>query len=169
MPSCLRLVHGGVAFFLPRVAIILLPPRRDPSYFCHIAVFGAFVRRVRRRTPPRADLGPATTARGVTKARRRRPTDRSEWVTREACEPYSVRSGQTFCWGANMGMSASDAAPLPRLGEIFFDVRGSSRSMRLSWYSDTGVAVARRRRGRVRAEGRAAQDGGYRIGKLRIH
>jgi hypothetical protein len=38
-------------------------------------------------------------------------------------------------------MSASDAAPLPRLGEVFFDVRGSSRSMRLSWYSNTGVAV----------------------------
>ena len=38
-------------------------------------------------------------------------------------------------------MSASDAAPLPRLGEIFFDVRGSSRSMRLSWYSNTGIAV----------------------------
>jgi hypothetical protein len=38
-------------------------------------------------------------------------------------------------------MSASDAAPLPRLGEVFFDVRGSSRSMRLSWYADTGVAV----------------------------
>jgi hypothetical protein len=39
------------------------------------------------------------------------------------------------------GMSASDAAPLPRLGEVFFDVRGDSRSMRLSWYADTGVAV----------------------------
>ena len=38
-------------------------------------------------------------------------------------------------------MSASDAAPLPRLGEVFFDVRGSSRSMRLSWYADTGIAV----------------------------
>jgi hypothetical protein len=38
-------------------------------------------------------------------------------------------------------MSASDAAPLPRLGEVFFDVRGASRSMRLSWYADTGVAV----------------------------
>src|SRR5450755_590558 len=38
-------------------------------------------------------------------------------------------------------MSSFDAAPLPRLGEVFFDVRGSSRSMRLSWYSDTGVAV----------------------------
>ena len=37
--------------------------------------------------------------------------------------------------------SMSDAAPLPRLGEIFFDVRGSSRSMRLSWYADTGIAV----------------------------
>lgn len=38
-------------------------------------------------------------------------------------------------------MSASDAAPLPRLGEVFFDVRGHSRTMRLSWYADTGVAV----------------------------
>ena len=38
-------------------------------------------------------------------------------------------------------MSASDAAPLPRLGEVFFDVRGHSRSMRLSWYADTGIAV----------------------------
>src|SRR5215469_11548725 len=38
-------------------------------------------------------------------------------------------------------MSASDAAPLPRLGEVYFDVRGDSRSMRLSWYADTGVAV----------------------------
>ena len=38
-------------------------------------------------------------------------------------------------------MSAPDAAPLPRLGEVFFDVRGNSRSMRLSWYADTGVAV----------------------------
>src|SRR5215472_11275657 len=38
-------------------------------------------------------------------------------------------------------MSASDAAPLPRLGEVYFDVRGESRSMRLSWYANTGVAV----------------------------
>ena len=38
-------------------------------------------------------------------------------------------------------MSASDPAPLPRLGEVFFDVRGSARSMRLSWYAETGVAV----------------------------
>jgi hypothetical protein len=38
-------------------------------------------------------------------------------------------------------MSASDAAPLPRLGEVFFDVRGNTRSMRLSWYADTQVAV----------------------------
>jgi hypothetical protein len=38
-------------------------------------------------------------------------------------------------------MSASDAAPLPRLGEVFFDVRGHSRTMRLSWYADTGIAV----------------------------
>jgi hypothetical protein len=38
-------------------------------------------------------------------------------------------------------MSASDAVPLPRLGEVFFDVRGDSRTLRLSWYADTGVAV----------------------------
>jgi hypothetical protein len=38
-------------------------------------------------------------------------------------------------------MSSPDAVPLPRLGEVFFDVRGSSRSMRLSWYSDSAVAV----------------------------
>jgi hypothetical protein len=38
-------------------------------------------------------------------------------------------------------MSAPDAAPLPRLGEVYFDVRGESRSMRLSWYADTEVAV----------------------------
>jgi hypothetical protein len=38
-------------------------------------------------------------------------------------------------------MSASDAAPLPRLGEVFFDMRGDSRTMRVSWYADTGVAV----------------------------
>jgi hypothetical protein len=38
-------------------------------------------------------------------------------------------------------MSASTSGPLPRLGDVFFDVRGSSRSMRLNWYADTGVAV----------------------------
>ncbi len=38
-------------------------------------------------------------------------------------------------------MSVSDAAPLPRAGEVFFDIRGNSRCMRLSWYADTGVAV----------------------------
>ena len=38
-------------------------------------------------------------------------------------------------------MSASEPAPLPRLGEVFFDVRGSSRSMRLSWYADSGISV----------------------------
>src|ERR1700733_5234936 len=49
---------------------------------------------------------------------------------------------QRHCFSVTMGtMSASDAAPLPRLGEVFFDVRGNSRSMRLSWYADTGVAV----------------------------
>jgi hypothetical protein len=49
-----------------------------------------------------------------------------------------VRDGSTPTMS---GMSASDAAPLPRLGEVFFDVRGSSRSMRLSWYADTGISV----------------------------
>jgi hypothetical protein len=38
-------------------------------------------------------------------------------------------------------MSMSDAAPLPRLGEVFFDVRSTSRTLRISWYADTGVAV----------------------------
>src|SRR6266568_3065665 len=38
-------------------------------------------------------------------------------------------------------MSMSDAAPLPRLGEVFFDVRSASRTLRISWYADTGVAV----------------------------
>src|SRR3984885_13496228 len=75
-------------------------------------------------------------------ARRVPLVDRVNWATREASGQYSVRNGQTFGWGATMGsMSASDAAPLPRLGEVFFDVRGSSRSMRLSWYANTGIAV----------------------------
>src|SRR5215469_2047102 len=69
-------------------------------------------------------------------------TDSGDWVTREPCGQYSERSGQTLGRGTTMGsMSASDAAPLPRLGEVFFDVRGSTRSMRLSWYADTGIAV----------------------------
>src|SRR5487761_1361019 len=38
-------------------------------------------------------------------------------------------------------MSAAGAAPFPRLCEVFFDVRGDSRTMRLSWYAGTGVAV----------------------------
>jgi len=38
-------------------------------------------------------------------------------------------------------MSMPNAAPLPRLGEVFFDVRSPSRSLRISWYADTGVAV----------------------------
>jgi hypothetical protein len=38
-------------------------------------------------------------------------------------------------------MSTTDPAPLPRLGEVFFDVRSKARSLRISWYSDTGVAV----------------------------
>jgi hypothetical protein len=38
-------------------------------------------------------------------------------------------------------MSEPDAVPLPRDGEVFFDVRGEARSMRLSWYADSKVAV----------------------------
>jgi hypothetical protein len=38
-------------------------------------------------------------------------------------------------------MSMPNAAPLPRLGEVFFDVRSASRSLRISWYAGTGVAV----------------------------
>src|SRR5690348_13089273 len=38
-------------------------------------------------------------------------------------------------------MSTTEPAPLPRLGEVFFDVRSKARSLRISWYSDTGVAV----------------------------
>jgi hypothetical protein len=38
-------------------------------------------------------------------------------------------------------MSEPDAVPLPREGEVFFDVRGDARTMRLSWYADSQVAV----------------------------
>jgi len=38
-------------------------------------------------------------------------------------------------------MPESDAVPLPRDGEVFFDVRGAARSMRLSWYAESRVAV----------------------------
>jgi hypothetical protein len=38
-------------------------------------------------------------------------------------------------------MSEPDIVPLPREGEVFFDVRGEARSMRLSWYADSKVAV----------------------------
>src|SRR5450755_820367 len=38
-------------------------------------------------------------------------------------------------------MSMSDAAPLPRLGGVCFNVKSPSRSLRISWYADTGVAV----------------------------
>jgi hypothetical protein len=44
--------------------------------------------------------------------------------------------------GVTIGsMSEPDAVPLPREGEVFFDVRGESRTMRLSWYADSSVAV----------------------------
>jgi hypothetical protein len=38
-------------------------------------------------------------------------------------------------------MSEPDAVPLPREGAVFFDVRGAARSLRLSWYADSRVAV----------------------------
>ena len=44
--------------------------------------------------------------------------------------------------GVTIGsMSEPDAVPLPREGAVFFDVRGEARSMRLSWYADSAVAV----------------------------
>src|ERR1700739_3036814 len=61
---------------------------------------------------------------------------------RLACVAMFVTNWTKGSEHGTMGsMSASDAAPLPRLGEVFFDVRGSSRSMRLSWYADTGISV----------------------------
>src|SRR6266536_3514487 len=38
-------------------------------------------------------------------------------------------------------MSTSNAAPLPRLGEGRINNRKTSRTLRISWYADTGVAV----------------------------
>src|SRR5262245_49707562 len=38
-------------------------------------------------------------------------------------------------------MSEPEAVPLPREGEVFFDVRGEARTMRLSWYANSAVAV----------------------------
>src|SRR5271155_1047023 len=65
----------------------------------------------------------------------------SSWL-RLACLAMFVTNWTKGSEHGTMGsMSASDAAPLPRLGEVFFDVRGSSRSMRLSWYADTGISV----------------------------
>jgi hypothetical protein len=51
--------------------------------------------------------------------------------------------GWTSCEaGVTIGsMSEPDAVPLPREGAVFFDVRGEARSMRLSWYADSAVAV----------------------------
>ena len=37
--------------------------------------------------------------------------------------------------------TAATQAPSPRIGEVFFDVRGASRSMRLSCLNDTGIRV----------------------------
>src|SRR5262245_58754989 len=38
-------------------------------------------------------------------------------------------------------MSEPEAVPLPREGEVFFDVRGDARTMQLSWYAESSVAV----------------------------
>ena len=55
---------------------------------------------------------------------------------------YVSLAGQRRPAGATIGnMSEPDAVPLPREGEVFFDVRGESRTMRLSWYADSSVAV----------------------------
>jgi len=35
----------------------------------------------------------------------------------------------------------SDATPLPRVGEVFFDERGDDRALRLSWHPDSSVMV----------------------------
>jgi hypothetical protein len=35
----------------------------------------------------------------------------------------------------------SDANPLPRVGEVFFDDRGEDRALRLSWHPDAEVMV----------------------------
>jgi hypothetical protein len=45
-------------------------------------------------------------------------------------------------WGRRQAgyTSATHASP-PRISEVFFDVRGASRSMRLSWLNDTGIGV----------------------------
>ena len=65
--------------------------------------------------------------------------DSRDWATLAASGQYSGRTWTDVRLGVTMAsMSASDAAPLPRLGEVFFDVRGSSRSMRLSWYAEFG-------------------------------
>src|SRR5215469_9435196 len=51
-------------------------------------------------------------------------------------------AGQPGQGRATIGnMSEPDAVPLPREGEVFFDVRGEARSMRLSWYANSKVAV----------------------------
>src|SRR5260370_36528310 len=51
-------------------------------------------------------------------------------------------AGQPGQGRATIGnMSEPDAVPLPREGEVFFDVRGDARSMRLSWYANSKVAV----------------------------
>src|SRR6202012_1230591 len=72
-------------------------------------------------------------ARSRSRMRRTRPT---------LYEVDKRSAGLRTARGATMGsMSAPDSGRLPRLGDIFFDVRGGSRSMRVSWYADTGIAV----------------------------
>src|SRR5579863_1367272 len=72
-------------------------------------------------------------ARSRSRMRRTRPT---------LYEVDKRSAGLRTARGATMGsMSAPDSGRLPRLGDTFFDVRGGSRSMRVSWFADTGVAV----------------------------
>src|SRR5215469_11926111 len=73
-----------------------------------------------------------------------RPNLRARQASQAACAWASIHAlaGQPGQGRATIGnMSEADAVPLPREGEVFFDVRGEARSMRLSWYADSKVAV----------------------------
>ena len=48
--------------------------------------------------------------------------------------------GQVGLTNATMA-AMSDATPLPRMGEVFFDDRGEERALRLSWHADSAVMV----------------------------
>jgi hypothetical protein len=90
--------------------------------------------RSKARTPPHNDaIECVSRAAEIKKYLGRRPVDQVTLIDHQLDRSLGSRDDSL--------MSASDAAPLPRLGEVFFDVRGESRTMRLSWYADTDVAV----------------------------